>query len=628
MKDVRNKTGLVLIFSIISIFSYSQCEDFVVENTYNHPTTYDLCDGDISLHVSGGTEPYSYNWNFDFTPMSGGSDVSSLCDGHYTYTVTDVSNCTINDTVFLYHCTGFDADIVEWNFVSIIGQCDGLISIEGINGLPPYSYSWQDQNGYVQDFIYSTNVSTIENLCVGGYDVTIVDSGECQLSVGFTMSAIITDTCYNIGGFPVGVLIPGYQDNICNGAIKIYMDGNGTAPYTYNWENGNGVIIPGQDSIIEELCGGIYYVTVTDAVGCTASRAFELIPENPCDIISLVACTQEPDSENECNGHINLYAMYNQFDIQSVPQLLESGEYQALCPGVYNIDYTDTHGCLAQTTVSLSADQYESLYSYVVTDIYNSTSINPSPCLGNAQVFAFGGTPPYSFDHSNDRTTQYAVRLCPGLYTVTVSDENQNTYVAEYLIADTSNLYCTQSFPDSIVIAQIANNPIENCSLNTTEINDIRILNYSYNNNVITLNWKITGDTFTEVISQSYYIILGSGIYNFELGLYCLSKSEAIYLTAKDQIYIDANNQNVEIIKNRLNVTAHPNPFSDNFLISLETVSDYTVKLISINGKVILNKLYRYSDEINIDVNDLDSGFYIVSVSSDSGTVNLKMVKR
>lgn len=60
-----------------------------ITNTTNE-SCENLCDGSITVAVSGGTAPYSYNWSNGASTASN----SNLCDGSYSLTVTDAGNCT------------------------------------------------------------------------------------------------------------------------------------------------------------------------------------------------------------------------------------------------------------------------------------------------------------------------------------------------------------------------------------------------------------------------------------------------------------------------------------------------------------------------------------------------------
>lgn len=620
MKNIRNKTGLLLIFSIISIFSYSQCEDFVVDTATVKQTSPIACDGQITLLPSGGTPPYSYSiYASDTAHLVSTSQITSnLCENVYICVVRDTQGCEYTRWIPLMFCNGFDAHFTHWiNPYNLM--CNGELTVSLTGGTPPYTYLWYMQGGDVISHVDTA----FTNLCPGTYCLLGHDANNCEVSVGYGLSNSTVDTCNNFDfSFTINDALT--SDTDCNGWINLDVTG-GTLPYIFNWEDEFGNSMGSDTSRIENLCVGSYYLTITDSLGCSMENGFSQYVEDSCEVISLLVIPQHPGSELTCDGHLSVYAWYNWNYHSTTAQLIESPDYNSLCAGIYNVSYTNSPGCTKYKTVELGADPFQTLNAYVVTGFDNYTN----NCNGNAKVFAGGGTPPYTFNHSGEQTGQFINGLCPGLYELTVTDANLESFVTEYVISDLKSTYLIQTFPDSVSKGEISSAPIELCFSSYYHlIKDLHIESYEYLNNQLTVNWVFTYGAYTTTETQTQNIVLEPGVYNVELELYCLSKSEARYLTAKDQVYIEANNQNVEINKNRLNVTAHPNPFSDNFIISTETVSDHTVKLISLNGKVILNKLYRDTDEINIDVNDLDSGFYIVSVSSDSGTVNLKMIKR
>ena len=72
------------------------CADYIVEAGYDIVDP-GACDGEISVSISGGTAPYSYNWgNFGTTEI-----ISNLCEGNYTVTVIDANGCTGTSTGYV-----------------------------------------------------------------------------------------------------------------------------------------------------------------------------------------------------------------------------------------------------------------------------------------------------------------------------------------------------------------------------------------------------------------------------------------------------------------------------------------------------------------------------------------------
>jgi hypothetical protein len=65
----------------------------VADFQFDCPST-GSCDGEIDLAVSGGSAPYSYSW----TNSATSEDLTGLCPGTYTVTVTDANGCTSEKT--------------------------------------------------------------------------------------------------------------------------------------------------------------------------------------------------------------------------------------------------------------------------------------------------------------------------------------------------------------------------------------------------------------------------------------------------------------------------------------------------------------------------------------------------
>ena len=200
-------------------------------------------DGSITVVLSGGTAPYSFNW--DNAPDV--QNPTNLAPGNYTVTVADANGCTIICTSFIMEpaeliVTGITKD------VTCFGGKDGSIIVNVSGGTAPYSFDWniladvKDQNG----------------LMAGSYTLIVTDSKSCFVKLTFNIKE------------PTKIILTATQKaTTCktskDGSIDLTVSG-GTAPYSYNWS--------GTTPDVEDPSGlgtGNYTVTVTDSKGCTAT---------------------------------------------------------------------------------------------------------------------------------------------------------------------------------------------------------------------------------------------------------------------------------------------------------------------------------------------------------------------
>ena len=96
--------------------------------------------------------------------------------------------------------------------------------------------------------------------------------------------------------------------------------------------------------------------------------------------------------------------------------------------GVYSVTVTDEKGCTA--TASFAVKQPKKLKAtYVKT---NATSY--TACNGSATVTPVGGSKPYTITWNDGFTGATRTNLCPGVYTVTVTDKFGCTAVCKIKI--------------------------------------------------------------------------------------------------------------------------------------------------------------------------------------------------
>lgn len=145
-------------------------------NTASVVVSNDMCGnqtGSITgVTVSGGTSPYSYEWNGDVTLNT--LDLAGLDSGSYHLVVTDVAGCTANTDLFVGIVEGPDMDVsnVLVSNENCIGN-NGSISGIQVSGNGPFTYTWQGSA------MTSLDVS---GLTAGSYVLVATDINGCSVS--------------------------------------------------------------------------------------------------------------------------------------------------------------------------------------------------------------------------------------------------------------------------------------------------------------------------------------------------------------------------------------------------------------------------------------------------------------
>jgi gliding motility-associated-like protein len=224
-------------------FNITQPNELIASIASITPADCGVSNGAATITVSGGTAPYAYSWS----PSGGsGPSASGLAAGSYVVTVTDQNGCQDTANVLITTIGGPTINVITQNNVSCNGGNDGSITVNASGGTPPYTYSWSPTGG---------NTATASGLTAGNYTVTVTDNTGCISTQTFTITQ------------PQPIL-PNANTTAAtcgssNGTITINATG-GTGPYTYLLTPGNFT-----SSSINNLQGGTYTVTITDANNCT-----------------------------------------------------------------------------------------------------------------------------------------------------------------------------------------------------------------------------------------------------------------------------------------------------------------------------------------------------------------------
>jgi gliding motility-associated-like protein len=314
---------------------------------------YGANDGSLDLDVSGGLPPYTITWSFG----SNQSGFDNLGPGNYTLTVSDQSGCIRSQTITIDDAPLFKTE-PEIKQISCFGKKDGFIKLNLQGGVGKTTIRWD--NG--------AELENLFNLAAGFYGVTVKDETNCEIRSEFNiiepallqLESSLTDAVDCI--------------NPQSGAINLGISG-GTPPYTIKWSNG-------QTS--EDLTGitsGQYAIAITDASGCTITKAFE-IKRPPVLLITAFLSTNvqceprviEDKIKITLSGGIAPYDIsWSGGTISSDRRTMTTTE-----PGFYEVTVVDGKGCV--TTQSFDIENKETVAEADIEstafDQYNSYLVN------------------------------------------------------------------------------------------------------------------------------------------------------------------------------------------------------------------------------------------------------------
>lgn len=348
-----------------------------------------LCNGDatgaVNITVSGGNQPYTFAWS----NSTGNEDITGVVAGTYSVTVNDVNSCNATATFVVAQPAALvlNASVIN---VSCNGGNNGSVDITVNGGVFPYTFAWSN----------STTNEDVYALGGGTYSVTITDANACTLTQSFTITeptAIVT----SVTGTNVS----------CNGAADGTADltvNGGVSPYSFLWSTFQG------SEDVTGLSGGLYYVIVTDANGCTKKDSILINEPAPLQLtttITNISCYNSND------GAIDLtitggtlaynYAWSNGATTEDLTGLQN---------GVYAVTVTDANLCTATTSVTIINP------SIITANFISSNPLCFAATNGSIDLIPSGGTPSYTYAWSNGPTTEDITGLGAGTYIVTITD--------------------------------------------------------------------------------------------------------------------------------------------------------------------------------------------------------------
>lgn len=367
-----------------------------VEITVNDPPTLDLgaditiCEGESTTLNSNATGATSYTWSSG--ESSPNITVNPTSETVYILSVAAANGCEVTDTITVAIST-----IPAFTFTptnEACGQQNGSIDINIDAG--NYTYNWS--NGAT-----SANIS---NLTAGTYDLTVTNEFGCE------SSSSIAITNQNSAAVELG-----NDTTICAGGTVILSPTPlaGTGPYSYTWTGGASTTT----LEVTPIEATAYYVTLTDASGCTATDSIQI------DVNDLPLVNAGPN-QTICPGTpVTLGG--NPIGPDGASYLWSTGSNGTISSndnGQINLSpESDTTLSLAITSPSgcVSTDQVTITLAEGLDLSTIAIDGNCQDSLGSAFVTVSGGLSPYTYAWNNGASTDTINNLSSGDYQVTVT---------------------------------------------------------------------------------------------------------------------------------------------------------------------------------------------------------------
>lgn len=351
-------------------------------------------EGTITVNVTAGEGPYQYKLEgpvpYTFQPSN---QFNNLIAGTtYIVTVKDRNNCEYTSAaITIEQPTALSATSTLTTALSCgTGNAaqEATVTITGINGTAPYTYSYNGGTTFTSSNIYQSFVGTT-------FDVIVKDANGCIFTLpnGVNIQPLNppTDMTFDTTS-KVTCLAPG--------TVEITSVTGGTLPLSY------AIVFPASaisnntgasSGIFTGLAPDTYLFQVTDANGCTYQEAYTVDPVTNITVSGLLV--SDVNCNSESNGEVqftvaNFTGTYSYvFNGEPIVsgQNLTTITKNNLTAGTYPITITDeTTGCEATASVTVSEP--------TPLDLTETTNINANCNFGaQVSVTATGGIPPYSY---------------------------------------------------------------------------------------------------------------------------------------------------------------------------------------------------------------------------------------
>lgn len=314
------------------------------------------CNGTANVDVFNSNGNYTVEWS----TLQTGNSINGLCEGNYSYSVTDLVGCTANGTIVIGAPTQIQMTM-EVTQTSNASSSDGIIEILSTGGTGTYQYSID--NGFTWN-----SGNAFSNLTANTYQVCVIDANNCmQCETVVVPAGPVCSLTASENNFPISC------QGSCDGEIEIIPIGN-HGPVQIEWSDLS------TNFHHQNLCAGDISYEITDSVGCVFSDTLTL--DEPT-LLTLDTTILQPSSSTISDGQVSLSANGGQspylYSMDGGASFQTSPVFSDLSVGSYNFCVMEVNGCMVCVTVQLFSTNG-------IAEIESKLEIYPNPVSGNLTI--------------------------------------------------------------------------------------------------------------------------------------------------------------------------------------------------------------------------------------------------
>ena len=583
------------------------------------PLAYGHTNGRVTVLAESGTFPFTFTWtdgnNVARTPQApvtqGSNMTSTLASiGKGTYRVIardnayalvtnttplNLKGCVDTLTVEVTEPPVLVVNLKEKHFISCFGDDDGEVSASAKGGRPfavghinyPYQYTWYTvSNGTPSPFAESDSIA--QGRAAAVYRVSITDkNGIVAWSPDFTLTQPQL-LKINFNTPPL----------LCNGdadGTSTATPTGGTAPFTYAWST------EATTPSISGLAEGSYSLFVTDVRGCKTLGITEVTVPESIDAdpqLAFPTCSGGNDGSITLNvsGGVAPY-QYAWSSGQTSRDLLLIGQ------GSYDVRITDKNNCFIERTYELRNPDLAPLELGEDRILCKDQTLSLDVAHADATAYA------WTQDGVSFASSPTVVLTEPGVYAIARTDIKGCVTTDQIEIGRTGS-----AISASIIVA--SKGPMGE---------RIRVANISHPAPE-RIEWILPSEATVLSETTGYVDLLFEEKGEYAIGLKGFSGPCEALAWSKLNIVDAADLTEYETPKEpfirQFIVTPNPNRGQFQVTVELGKVSDFKVKLSSMQGVTVSEYDVKGQDYARIDfdvAHALGSGLYVVQLISEEG---------